>query len=82
MPTVLRTGGFNFMIYVDDHEPMHTHVKEAGKEVVINLGDETTKPYERENKGMRMKNQRRALQLAALHQDYLIKKWKEIHGNA
>jgi hypothetical protein len=52
VPAVLRKDGFNFMIYVDDHEPMHAHVKKAGKEVIINLGDETTKPYERENKGM------------------------------
>lgn len=35
MPTVLRKDGFNFVIYPDDHEPMHMHVKQAGKEVVI-----------------------------------------------
>jgi len=82
MPTVLRKDGFNFVIYTDDHEPMHTHIKKAGKEVVINLGDEDTKPYERENKGMSLKNRRRALQIAAEHQDYLIEKWREIHGDA
>lgn len=82
MPTGLRKDGFNFMIYVDDHEPMHTHIKKAGKEVVINLGDEMTKPDERENKGMSLKSRRRALQLTALHQAYLIEKWKEIHGDA
>ena len=82
MPTVLRKDGFNFVIYPDDHEPMHTHVKKAGKEVVINLGDEETKPYERDNKGMNLKNRRRALQIAAERQDYLIEKWREIQGDA
>ena len=74
MPTVLRKDVFNFVIYPDDHEPMHTHVKKAGKEVVINLGDENSKPYERENKGMSRKNRRKTLRLAAEHQDYLIEK--------
>ena len=52
MPVVLRQDGFNFMIYVDDHEPMHTHVKKAGKELIINLGDAETAPHIRQNKGM------------------------------
>ncbi|MGH9769263.1 MAG: DUF4160 domain-containing protein [Blastocatellia bacterium] len=80
MPTVLRKDGFNFVIYTDDHEPMHTHVKKAGKEVVINLGDEKTKPDVRENKGMSKKNRRKALIIAAEHQELLIEKWREIHG--
>lgn len=79
---MLRKDGFNFVIYPDDHEPMHTHVKKAGKEVVINLGDASARPYERENRGMSLKNRRQALRLAAEYQDYLIEKWKEIHGDA
>lgn len=82
MPTVLRKDGFNFVIYTDDHEPAHTHVKRAGKEVVINLGDENTKPYVRENLGMNTKNRRKALGIAAENQDYLIEKWREIHGGS
>jgi len=30
MPTVLRTGGFRYFFYVNDHSPMHIHV-EKGK---------------------------------------------------
>ncbi len=79
MPTVLRKDGFNFMIYTDDHEPAHTHVKKAGEEVIINLGDQNTAPHMRDNNGMSSKNVRKALKLAYEHQDYLIEAWKEIH---
>jgi hypothetical protein len=82
MPTVLREGGFAFVIYVDDHTPMHVHVKKGGAEVVIELGDANTKPSERENKGMRWQERRKALLLAAEHQDELIERWREIHGDA
>ncbi len=82
MPTVLRENGFAFVIYVFDHIPMHVHVKEGGAEVVIQLGDTDTKPNERENKGMRLPSRRKALLLVAEHQDYLIEKWREIHGDA
>lgn len=81
MPTVLRKDGFNFMIYTDDHEPMHTHVKKTGKEVVINLGDEQTAPHIRENKGMSKKEVRKALRITYRHQDYLIAAWKEIYSD-
>lgn len=81
MPTVLRKDGFNFMIYTDDHEPMHTHVKKAGKEVVINLGGEGVAPSLRKNKDMGKKNIRKAIKIVFGHQEYLIEKWKELHGD-
>jgi hypothetical protein len=82
VPTVLRKDGFNFVIYHDDHEPSHAHVKKAGTEVVINLGDESTAPFERENKGMTMPNRRKALQIAGAQQAYLIEQWRRVNGNA
>ncbi|HZF40775.1 MAG TPA: DUF4160 domain-containing protein [Blastocatellia bacterium] len=80
MPTVLRKDGFNFVIYPDDHEPMHTHVKKAGKEVIINMGDNETAPHIRDNKKMSKKDVRKALKIAYEYQDYLIEEWKEIYG--
>jgi len=80
MPTVLRKNGFRFQIYTDDHEPAHTHVFKAGKEVVISLGDETTKPWVRENKGMKKTSENQAVIIAADHQDFLLEKWREFHG--
>ncbi len=78
MPTVLRKDGFDFMIYHDDHEPRHAHVKKAGKEVVINLGAAQTAPYMCENKGMSKQDVRKALKFAYEHQADLIAAWEEI----
>lgn len=80
MPTVLRKQGFRFQIFTDDHEPAHTHVFKAGKEVVISLGDEETKPWVRENKGMKQKDQDQAVLIVAEYRDYLWEKWRESHG--
>lgn len=69
------------MIYTSDHEPMHTHVWKAGKEVVINLGDENVAPFVRENNGMSNKNRRKALRIAGEYQNFLIAEWRKIHGD-
>ena len=82
MPTVFRQDGFSFVIYPDDHEPSHAHVKKAGKEVVINLGDAGTHPHERENRGMSVKNRRTALRIVGEQQAYLIEQWRRIQGDA
>ena len=79
MPTVLRRNGFDFRIYNNDHEPMHTHVWKAGREVVVNLGSVDTKPYVRENRGMRKTDERRALRIAAFYQGFLIGEWIRIN---
>jgi hypothetical protein len=34
MPTVLRFGSMRFMIYLDDHDPPHVHVKWPDGELV------------------------------------------------
>ena len=80
MPTVLRSHGFVVRIYTDDHAPAHVHVVQAEHEVIINLGDASTKPWVRENKGMRRQVMREALQIVAEHQDDLLEAWRRIHG--
>ncbi len=81
MPTVLRKDGFDFMIYLLDHDPPHTHVWKGGKEVIINLGDENYAPYVRENNGMSNKDKKKALKIAAENQDFLIAEWERLHGD-
>lgn len=80
MPTVIRKNGFRFQIFTDDHEPAHVHVFKAGKEVVINLGSEAAKPWVRENNGMKRADQDQAVIIASKYQDYLLGKWRQIHG--
>ena len=81
MPTARRKDGFDFMIYLLDHEPPHTYVWKAGKELVINLGDETQAPYIRDGNGMSNKDKRTALKIAAENQDFLIAEWERFHGD-
>lgn len=80
MPTVLRKNGFRFLVFTEDHIPAHVHVFKAGKEVVINLGDDAVKPWVRENKGMKRKDQDQAVLIAAEFQEFLLAEWGEIHG--
>lgn len=82
MPTVLRKDGFDFMIYTLDHQPSHTHVWKAGKEVVINLGDENRAPYVRDNNGMGNKDKKKSLKITAENQEFLIAEWERIHGGS
>ena len=51
------------MIYNDDHLPMHVHVFKAEGEVIINLGDATTPPWVRRNINMKVRTERRALEI-------------------
>ncbi|MFN0109437.1 MAG: DUF4160 domain-containing protein [Blastocatellia bacterium] len=80
MPTVLRKNGVRFQIFTDDYTPAHAHVFKAGKEVVINLGNDAVKPWVRENKGMKKKDEDQAVIITSMHQDYLLEQWGEIHG--
>ncbi|MBM3236455.1 DUF4160 domain-containing protein [Candidatus Poribacteria bacterium] len=80
MPTVLREDGFEFMVYTNDHEPEHVHAHKAGKEVVINLGSEVSPVSIREVIGLSKKDTRKAVRIAQKHQDYLLGRWREIHG--
>ena len=76
MPTVLRQDGFEFVINTNDHEPAHVHVYYAEEATIINL---LTFGF-RENY-MRRKNARKALEIAAANELYLLRKWEDYHGD-
>ena len=78
MPVVLEQEGFRFMIYYQDHAPAHTHIRKAGTEVVVNLGNRNSSPTVRTLKGMKPKNVKRALHITEAHQSYLLERWFEI----
>lgn len=81
MPTVLRQGGFDFVIRTNEprFEPPHVHVIKAGGEVKISLGDHETPP-EIVGIWMRDKDAETALLIVAERQDYFLGAWKGIHG--
>jgi hypothetical protein len=68
------------MIYTKDHPPAHVHVWKAGNQVLINLGDEQTRVSVRENRGMSAKSIVKAARIAGDYQEYLLEKWRDIHG--
>ena len=80
MPTILRQNGFAVKIPVHDHLPPHVHVRKAGAELVVNLGDESTQPSTRENHRMTTAEKLKALRIVAQHRDRLLNEWRKIHG--
>lgn len=79
MVTVLRSGGFRVVIYLDDHEPAHVHVLGDG-EAKIDLGSASGSVSLVWTKGFTNADVRRAMRLVADHRDDLIAKWREYHG--
>ncbi len=69
MPTVLRQDGFDVAIRPRDHGPPHVHVLCGGEEVVIFLGVDEDIPRIRENRGMTMRNIRRAMDIVIANND-------------
>jgi hypothetical protein len=79
-PKIDRNGGFQIVIYPDDHPPPHVHVFNAGAECVLLLGDFVTAPSVREVNGMKTKDVVKAYRLVEASQARYILKWREIHG--
>jgi len=72
-------AGFDLLSYVDDHEPAHVHVFGDGQ-AKINMSRESGAPELLWVDGMKRGDVRRAMQIAAEKQDYLLKRWSDIHG--
>lgn len=68
MPTVLREGSLRVMIYTDDHLPPHVHVFVDGEAEVVRI----VRADRRES--------RRALDIVREKRDYLLGRWRGIHG--
>jgi Domain of unknown function (DUF4160) len=81
MPTIVRKDGFNVVIYSNDHNPAHVHVKKNSGEVRIQLGNEDLPPSLISIEGdISAKDVVKALNLVNEHQVMLLTKWSEIHG--
>lgn len=73
MPTVLRSQGFEVMIFTRDHEPIHVHVKHGGESVIINVEDLTMREVFMDRRLVR-----RALDLVENNREFLISEWWRI----
>ena len=74
MPTVFTKDGYRFFFYSNDHRPIHIHVRKSGGEAVFNVETEVEL---RESVGLKVRELRRAEQLAREHRDVIVRKWHE-----
>jgi hypothetical protein len=75
MPTVLREAGLRIVIYTDDHPPPHVHIFGDGETKIALLRPEVVRIV-----GADRREARRALEIVREKRDYLLERWKGIHG--
>lgn len=74
MPTVFVKDGFRFFFYSNDHRPIHVHVRKGDGEAVFDVESEVEL---RESAGMKMKELRKAHDLARAHCELIVRAWHE-----
>jgi Domain of unknown function (DUF4160) len=74
MPKIFEKDGFRFFFYANDHEPVHVHVSYAGGEAIFILGIDIEL---RESVGFKVKDLRRAQELAEENRQLILSKWNE-----
>ena len=77
MPKIFEQDGFRFFFYSNDHEPVHVHVRYGGGEAVFVVGTEVEL---RESAGFKVRDLRRAQELAESRRDLILTKWHEFFG--
>ena len=77
MPKIFEKDGFRFFFYSNDHEPVHIHVMYGGGEAIFLVSNEVEL---RESAGLKVRDLRRAQELAEEQRDLIISKWHEYFG--
>jgi hypothetical protein len=76
MPTVLRIGGFRFVIRTDDHGNPHVHVLHAGDWAAVYIETLGIK----EVQGMSDRDVTAVVRMVQSNRDHLLAEWRKIHG--
>lgn len=76
MPTIFEIFGLRFFFFSDDHNPIHVHVIKGDDDAKIEIEPEIKLVY---NHGLKAQDVKRALNLAKMYKDEIIKVWKEYH---
>jgi hypothetical protein len=76
MPTLLTERGFRVMMYFNDHEPAHVHVKRAGNEARITINPIAVM----DNYGYNGNEIKLILDIIEQHQALLIETWQAYFG--
>jgi hypothetical protein len=76
---VYRQHGLRFIIYVDDHEPAHVHVRGDG-EAKIELGNAEVAATLVFSTGLSNADLRRAMRVVGARNEQFLQDWKKFHG--
>lgn len=75
MPTVLREGGYQFIIFTSDHPPAHIHVRRDGKLAKVSLD---TLEFERDG-GFNKGEQSKITEIIRANFDLLLAEWERLY---
>ncbi|MBL8147442.1 MAG: DUF4160 domain-containing protein [Anaerolineae bacterium] len=71
MPTVLREGGYQFLMFTSDHPPAHVHVRREGKLAKVMLN-----PIEFERTGgFSFGEQSKIVDIIRTYHGFLLAEW-------
>lgn len=73
MPTILFLFGLRFFFYSEEHLPVHVHVENGDGRAKIDV--ETAEVIE--NKGLKPKDLKRAVEAVRLYREDIINSWNE-----
>ena len=73
MPTILFLFGLRFYFYSEEHLPIHVHVESGDGKAKIDV--ETAVVIE--NKGLKPKDLKRAVEAVRLYKEDIINSWNE-----
>jgi hypothetical protein len=75
MPTVLRAGGYQFIIFTSDHPPAHVHVRGGGKLAKVRLD---SIGFERFG-GFSAGEQIKIVEIVRDNRDFLLSEWTRLY---
>jgi hypothetical protein len=78
---VLEIDGYKFVIFSDDHEPAHVHVKKAGNMVRIQLDTGQGTKILSIKGNLKDPEIAKAKRLTIENNKILLKEWRKIHGD-
>ena len=76
MPTIFEIFGLRFFFFSEDHAPIHVHVVKGDDDAKIELEPEVRVVY---NHGLKLRDIKRAVQLAKIYKDEIIEIWYKYH---
>lgn len=75
--------GLEFYLYLNDHEPVHVHVKHDKQETVFELNPDsiTIRKNVSKQRALNKNDKRKAKRFINVFKDHIISKWESVHDN-